>query len=72
MVAGVFRKLLADTVLHTAEHSATTPLSGFNFLDNHAELSPGVRALYIVVSIVLVLFSGMMAGLTLGLLSLDR
>lgn len=35
-------------------------------------LTPEMRLAFIITSIVLVLFAGMMAGLTLGLLSLDK
>ncbi|KAL4420313.1 hypothetical protein ABPG77_010218 [Micractinium sp. CCAP 211/92] len=35
-------------------------------------LSSGATAVYIIVSVLLVVFAGMMAGLTLGLLSLDK
>lgn len=34
-------------------------------------LTPELRLVFVLVSIVLVLFAGLMAGLTLGLLSLD-
>jgi hypothetical protein len=37
-----------------------------------SELSPGTETLYIIVVVVLIIVSGLAAGLTLGLLSLDR
>lgn len=41
-------------------------------LGDEEPLSSGMKTLYIFICIFLVVFSGMMAGLTLGLLSLDR
>ncbi|KAL4434431.1 hypothetical protein ABPG75_000872 [Micractinium tetrahymenae] len=40
-------------------------------IEDHS-LSSGAAAVYIIVSVLLVCFAGMMAGLTLGLLSLDK
>ncbi|PRW58116.1 DUF21 domain-containing protein [Chlorella sorokiniana] len=41
-------------------------------LSEGGSLSSGQTAVYIVISVLLVIFAGMMAGLTLGLLSLDK
>ena len=41
-------------------------------LSEGGELSSGQTAVYIIISVLLVIFSGMMAGLTLGLLSLGE
>lgn len=40
--------------------------------DNGSDLSSGTRVAYILVSVALVIIAGIAAGLTLGLLSLDR
>jgi len=41
-------------------------------LSEDHSLSSGATAVYIVICVLLVCFAGMMAGLTLGLLSLDK
>lgn len=61
-------QILAEIVeggLHAQGRSLTVQ-------DGAQSLSSGTTAAYIVVSIFLVIFSGICAGLTLGLLSLDK
>ena len=58
------RKMLREAAWD--HHDARLLLSG------EGTLSPGAVAGYIIVSIFLVIFSGTMAGLTLGLLSIDK
>ncbi len=41
-------------------------------LRSEGDLSPEATVAFIVISVVLVIFAGIMAGLTLGLLSLDK
>ena len=48
------------------------PYLGRRMLGEDHSLTPGAEAAYIIVSVLLIIFSGLMAGLTLGLLSLDR
>ncbi len=40
--------------------------------EGEGELTPELRVLFVAISVLLVLFAGLMAGLTLGLLSLDK
>lgn len=58
------RKLLLDVAVWDG--------AGRLLLGEQEPLSSGMTTLYIITCILLVIFSGMMAGLTLGLLSLDR
>ncbi|KAL6775935.1 hypothetical protein ACKKBG_A19145 [Auxenochlorella protothecoides x Auxenochlorella symbiontica] len=58
------RKLLLDATLPDGVVARV--------LEEAEPLSPGMTTAYILLCIVLVIFSGIMAGLTLGLLSLDR
>lgn len=58
------RKLLTDAL--NPEFGTARALS------EGGALSPGTTAGYVVLCVVLVIFSGIMAGLTLGLLSLDQ
>ena len=60
------RKLLWDGLLTTHTHGRVLEECG------RSALSPGMVAVFILVSIFLVVFSGTMAGLTLGLLSIDK
>lgn len=41
-------------------------------LQSEGDLSPETTVAFIVISVFLVIFAGLMAGLTLGLLSLDK
>jgi hypothetical protein len=47
-------------------------IARFALEEGSHSLSPGQETMYIVVCIALIVFSGLCAGLTLGLLSLDR
>jgi len=52
--------------------SAPPPSGGGGGLDGTAELSPGLKALFAIISVCLVIGSGLVSGLTLGLLSQDE
>jgi hypothetical protein len=72
-VAGV--EEAAAFVQQQEQHeAATTALwrAGGRRMLKEANLSSGQTAVYIVICILLVIFAGCMAGLTLGLLSLDK
>jgi hypothetical protein len=63
------RKLYELATLPAAIHGVNTTLSHG---ESHEDLSPGVQAVYIAACIFLTVVAGLMSGLTLGLMSLDR
>ena len=65
---------LARKLLWELQDGLTTHHHGRALLEEcgRSSLSPAIIAVYILVSILLVIFSGTMAGLTLGLLSIDK
>lgn len=62
------RKGLAYVALGASHYAARKLLIS----DGSTSLSPGTQTAYIITVVILIIVSGLAAGLTLGLLSLDR
>lgn len=68
MSTALGRKGLAYAAIGVTQFAARRLL----ITENGGELSSGERTAYSIVAVLLVIISGVAAGLTLGLLSLDR
>jgi hypothetical protein len=63
---------IARKLLELAPSTGEQPAEGSTDPCHESSLSSGLVAAYIIVSLVLVVLAGLCAGLTLGLLSIDK